>query len=310
MEASSTTKILEYFEQEYLPSNLRITSNSTIKHYNITIRQFGEFLGRDAKLEDMTDGNATRFCRWLQLEKDIATQTIEQRMNYLRAIWRWCCRERLIEKWPNFQTAPPEKPLPRAWTTQQIVELMDAARETDGHIGAVPAGVWWYNLHRFAWETGERLGAMLKARWDDVDSERCLIEIPAKYRKAKTRGMLYTISEDLMGDLVAMREFKTAPHFHLPINFDVIFYWPFTESTFYNHYDKILKRAGLPTDHRSKMHRIRRSFASHLEANGGNATEALKHSSRRITANSYLDESIIQRTPAFKMLPKLEGGEQ
>lgn len=299
MEINSQSTIRTVFEQEYLPSNLRITSQSTIRHYNIAIKQFSEYLGRTSTLADLSDGNCTRFCRWLQDTKSISTQTILQRMNYLRAFWRWCARERYVEKWPNFQTAPAAKPLPRAWTIQNIAKLMEAAAQTPGYITCIPAGIWWFNLHRFAWETGERKSAMLAARWDDTDVERCLVEIPAKYRKGKCKGMLYTISQELMEDLVAMR----------PGDEPLLFPWAATEMTFYNHYNKILKRAGLPCDSRSKLHRMRKSFASHLEANGGNATEKLDHSSRKITKESYLDESIIQRTPAYKMLPKIEGGE-
>lgn len=299
MDITPQSKIRDVFQGEYLPSNLRITSKSTIRHYDVTFRQFNEYLGRPATLADLTDGNCTRFCRWLQDTKEISPQTIAQRMNYVRAFWRWCSRLRYIEKWPNFHTAPVEKPLPRAWTTKQIEALLKAFRETPGFVGSIPAGIWWHNLHRFAWQTGERVGAMLKARWDDVDVDRCLVEIPAKYRKGKCRGMLYTISEDLMADLVAMR----------PGDEPLIFPFPHSEQTFYNRYAATLNRAGLPSDHKSKMHRMRRSFASYLEAAGGNATDALKHSRRSVTVDSYIDESIVDRTPAFKILPKLEGGE-
>lgn len=298
MEITTQSPIKDVFEQEYLPSNLRITSKSTIRHYDITIRQLSEYLGRPCTLADLSDGNCTRFCRWLQEHKKVSSQTIAQRMNYLRAFWRWCARERYVEKWPNFQTAPSEKPLPRAWTIQNIAKLMEAAAQTKGYVTCIPAGIWWFNLHRFAWETGERKTAMLSARWNDVDTERCLVEIPAKYRKGKCKGMLYTISQELMEDLVAMR----------PGDEPRLFPWASSEATFYNQYAKILKRAGLPSDHKSKIHRMRKSFASHLEANGGDATQALGHSRRTVTSESYLDESIIKRTPAFKMLPKIEGG--
>ena len=37
------------------------------------------------------------------------------------------------------------------------------------------------------------------------------------------------------------------------------------------------------------MQKVRRSFATHLEVAGGNATEALLHSLRSITENRYFD---------------------
>ena len=47
---------------------------------------------------------------------------------------------------------------------------------------------------------------------------------------------------------------------------------------------------------------MRRSFASHLEAAGGNATDALQHSSRRVTKESYLDERIVKSEAPNRLL--------
>lgn len=296
MEITPATPLANVMEDLYLPGNLRITSDSTLNHYRITIRHLRAFLGREPLLSDLTDATCIRFCRWYQETRDLAAPTINQRLEYLKAFWRWCARERFVEKWPNFHKLPESKPLPRAWTAEQIATLLNACQETPGFVTCIPAGEWWCNIHRFAWETGERIGAILKARWADTDPERCLVEIPAKYRKGKCRGMLYTISGELMADLLAMR----------PGDEPLLFPWHLTTKSFYKDYTKLLKRAGLPTDRRSKMHKMRRSFASHLEAAGGNATDALKHTSRRVTDESYLDESIIQRAPAYKSLPAIE----
>ena len=58
-------------------------------------------------------------------------------------------------------------------------------------------------------------------------------------------------------------------------------------------FDKVLSAAGLPTDRKSKFHRMRRSVASHLHAAGHNATDALGHSSADVTRKSYFDPNII-----------------
>lgn len=295
MEINTLTPIKVVYDELYLPSNLRITSRTTKNHYECTIRRLRKFLGREPVLSDLSDATCIRFMRWYLEQYEVEPQTVNQRMQHVKALWSWCARERFVEKWPNFHKLPESKPLPRAWTIDQIKALFRACRSTSGFVTCIPAGEWWLNLHRFAWESGERIGGILNAHWEDFAVDRCMIEIPAKYRKGKVKGMMYFLSEELTADLVAMR----------PGDEPLLFPWFADDDTFYNHLTNILKRAGLPTDRRSKMHRMRRSFASHLEANGGNATDAMKHSSRKITDDSYLDESIVNRTPAYKLLPSL-----
>ena len=51
----------------------------------------------------------------------------------------------------------------------------------------------------------------------------------------------------------------------------------------------------------------RRTFASWLEANGGNATEALQHTDRRTTKESYLDPTIATKAPASRIVGPVMG---
>jgi hypothetical protein len=45
---------------------------------------------------------------------------------------------------------------------------------------------------------------------------------------------------------------------------------------------------------KSGPQKMRRTFASHLEAAGGSETKALKHTDRRVTEESYLDPRIAE----------------
>ncbi len=75
--------------------------------------------------------------------------------------------------------------------------------------------------------------------------------------------------------------------------------------TFYNRYAAILKRAGLPVSRQFKTQALRRSFASFVEAAGGNATEAMAHTHRRTTERSYIDPTIAVRKSASQLLPEI-----
>lgn len=282
------------YSDQYLPLNLRIRSKKTESHYDITLKHFDELFGRSATKEDLTDENAIRFARWM-LSRPMRPPTVNQRLGYLRALWNWCAKKRIVDLWPTFPNVPEPQLTPRAWTLEQLDKLLASCAKEQGTIDGIPAATWWLNLHYFLWETGERIGATLKARWADVEPSAAIVSVPAELRKGQYHSMLYVISSDLMTELVAQRR---------PAH-KTIFPWPNSEATFYNHYDRILVRAGLPNDAKSKPHRMRRSYASHLKAKGGDPTYMFRHSSARLTQQSYLDPTIVDHTPSHTILPRL-----
>lgn len=285
----------QVYLQKYLPTNLRIRSESCKRHYRITIEDLARFLGREPELSDLTDDTILVFARWLNESRGISPYTVNQRLNYLSALWRWCAKKRYVEQWPTIGRVTEPEIVPRAWTIRQLSTLMPILAQQQGTVGGVPADQWWVNLHHFLWETGERIGATLQITWDMIDRHACTVSVPAEIRKGKHRSMLYTISSELMAALYRHKR-PGSPY---------VFPFPHTIATLYNRYARILKRAGLPHDHRSKFHRMRRSFASHLKAAGGDPTYEMRHSSARITLNSYLDPSISGDVPSYRKLPRL-----
>jgi integrase len=73
-----------------------------------------------------------------------------------------------------------------------------------------------------------------------------------------------------------------------------VFPWHLCESSFYHHYGKILRRAGLPDERKTKSHCIRVSHASWREAMGGDASKDLGHADRATTQKHYLDPRIAR----------------
>ena len=83
-----------------------------------------------------------------------------------------------------------------------------------------------------------------------------------------------------------------------------VFVWPFSFTYLWYELSRIQKLAGLPTDCKSKFHRIRRTVASYAEAAGANATVMLRHSKREIT-ESYIDPKICKRQQPADVLFRL-----
>ena len=173
--------------------------------------------------------------------------------------------------------------MPSCWTREQLGKLFEACDWQTGTIVGVEASAWWLAIHLFWWDSGERTGATLKLEWEHFDPTAGTMYVPGDIRKTNKRA-LYDLKPLTAEAIEAIREPRRK----------LIFELPGCLGTFYNHYTRLLKDAGLPHGRRDKPQKMRRSFASHLEAAGGNATEALGHSARSVTKDSYIDERIVK----------------
>jgi integrase len=285
----------DIYQNAYAKQNLKIRSESTRKHYRIMFKHLAEYLGHQPTIDDLNDEHAAGFAHWL-IARGLAAATVNQRLHYMRALWTWLAKRGIVSKFPTIIKLPEPARVPRGWSEKQIAQLFGACRRMQGMIAGVPAGDWWYGLHLFWWDTGERTMASLSIEWDWLDLETGVLDVPPEVRKGKHKGMLYTLKAPTLEVLRKIKQPKRR----------LIFPWPYHPGTFYNHYDRLLESAGLPTDRRSKPQKMRRSFASHIEAHGGNATEALDHTARSVTVRSYLDQSIVNRRPANLVLPIIQ----
>ena len=140
-------------------------------------------------------------------------------------------------------------------------------------------------MHRVALDTGERTSALLDLQWRHFDAGDATLEAPAEIRKGGRKPMLYRLKPKTIAALELLR----------PIGQKKIFPWPWDITTYYSHYKRLVKLAGMEwTPRRHGIQKCRRTFASHVEANGGDASRALAHTSRRVTEKSYLDPRIVK----------------
>jgi integrase len=287
-EFDSTSTLPDYFEGCYLP--LRIDKPNTERLYRTSIKKFGDYLGRPAVLGDFTDDTVARYLAELK-RKGAAPHSVSKEYDQLTALWRFASRRRTVETYPTLLRPKVPEYAPVAWTIEEFTKLVDAAAETDGYIGKVPAGKWWKALLLALYDSGERITAMLSIEWPQVDFADRRVLVGAMHRKGQTRDVLFSLHDETITALAAIHgEGRVFP-------------WPHSQTYIYNRFSKILRRAGLPDDAKSKFHRIRRTTASYFEKAGGNATELLDHSSRSVT-KKYLDARIVERQRATDLLPR------
>lgn len=269
-------------ETTYFRLNLRIRSQHTKNQYRYALNNFAEFLGHTPTIADLSDDNIAGMMGRL-LDEGLESQTVNSRRERIHALWTWLARRGAIGHWPT--TPPLDEPerIVEAWTIAEMNRLVAGCRATPGKIGVVPASEWWIGWHALQWNTSERFGAMLAATRAMLRGTA--LYLPAKIRKGKRKDARYTLWPETLNALAAVYHWSHSEKL-LP--------WPYHESTFWNQYGKLLEHAGLPNNRTCKTQKVRRSVATHIFANGGDATAALLHSSDAVTRKHYLDYSICR----------------
>lgn len=279
----------------YFPTSVTIRSEKTRSHYRGAMSDLKEAVGHDPTLSDLNDEAFGKMMAMLAA-RGLSAHSVNERRNKLRALWEWCARKKLVDEFPTIARMKAPRRIPRAWTIEQIRRLMAACRKEPGELlPGVLAADWWMALGFLQWDTAERIGALLACQWDWLDTESATLLIPAEARKGQDSDALFMLGPSTMAALARLK----------PAGQELILPWPQSQATFYSRYGDILLRAGLPTDRKSKTHRMRKSVASHLQARGHDAAMALGHSTPQVTRDSYLDPSIVGKPALTSVLPSL-----
>ena len=277
--------LYDYFNRIYRPKKLLGKSERTGRIYTQTFDRFAEFVQHKPMLIDLTEDNICGFMDW-HISAGRAFHTVDKEADKLLAITNYAARKRHIEAFVDRPNLDPPESLPTCWTREQLTTLLEACRTAAGKFGDAPRSVWWLAFHSLCLATGERTEAMLLLRWDMLKGD-CL-SVPASVRKGRRKAARYRLPAGVVATLERLRVFTVGAGliFAAP--------WKDRKNSFYKHYTGLLRSAGLPEGRDFKPQKLRQTFASFLEAAGGDATEALGHVDRRVTKQSYLDTSITE----------------
>lgn len=264
--------------------------DNTRRLYENSLGNFAAFLGHSPAFDDLTDDVLAGFIAWF-LDRGRSPHTANKCAGQIMALWRFAARKGIVSTWPDvdLEECPHRDPL--AWLQHELSALFLAILTTPGNVGSIRAPIWWTALHMVAWDSGERISALLGLRWKDIDLSDGWVRFPAEVRKGKKRDRTHRLHPKTID---ALRPMLRGPE-------SIVFAWPLSVPALYDHYQRILKRAGLPSDRTCKFHRMRRSTASWYEAAGGNATELLDHSGRKVTQR-YLDPRVVKAKHAADVL--------
>lgn len=284
--------VRELLDDEY--AVLRSLRPNAHYQFLLTLRRWEQFLGRPPELTDFDPLVVQRFLNHRKTE--VSAATAKKDRTHLVAIWSHAAKRRLVDQFPTLPAIRAPQRIPRAYRVEDVSALLTAANALDGSVGAIPAALWWHCIIRLAWESAERIGAILQLRWDDVDLDARAVVFRGETRKSSTRDIRRRISEDLAGQL---RRIEGRPN-------DLVFFWPTQYTSIWWRLRRLCDAAGVVP---RGFHGLRKASASYVAAAGGNATELLDHSNPKLAKDHYLDESIVQpRQSAIDLLPALTIG--
>jgi integrase len=286
-----TTCLWCFYGLKYSPRALRSRQPNTRKLYGVTLRAFGRFVERKPKLSDLNDETVGDYVAW-RLDNGASAATVNRDLINLLAIWRWAHKKHYLKNWPDVELERVPKRTPRAFTMEELEQVLESAQKESRPVGGVPGGDWWTALILTCFDTGERIGAVRRLTWDQVDLRRGFVTFLAEHRK----GGHEDSTKDIDADTVAVLK-------RLPRVEDAVFPWPYSENYIWSKLSPILTRAGLPTTRVFKFHCVRRSTASYIEAAGGNATDFFGHSKRSVTLR-YIDPRIAKQRSQLHLLPR------
>jgi len=290
-----TPKDLHQLWREYQNHNLRIRAPRTRENYERAIRRLAVIVGSNPpQLEHLQDQHLAALVRELLAEGKSAA-TANNYSKCIKALWNYANLRGYTSTRPSIAKLIEPEPEVSTWNKRELAALFRTCSIQPGYIGPVLARDWWLTLHMIAWDTAERTGALLEIRQDWIDRDESLLRIPAEHRKGGTKRAGYRLRPCTMSQIDQIWHPERERLFEgLELR------------SFHRAYNAVLALAGLPVGRRNGLQRIRRTVATLLERAGGDATEFLQHSDRRVTRRSYLDDARREVPGPVELLPPVE----
>jgi integrase len=281
----------DFFDKRYQPVRLIGKSPNTTRLYKCTIRSFSKWLGRPAIVADLNNQTVSEFLTWMLANTELSSATVAKDQAQLTVLWTFAAKHRWLGEFSDLQVIKSPERVPDAWSDAELRALMRACETAPGMVGNVEACKFWPALVSVIYDTGERIGAVMEIRRDDIDREGWLT-VRGEHRKGRTRDKRFKLRPKTLERIQAIKVFGQAK----------VFEWPFNPGYIFRKFGNILTRAGLPNNRRTKLHKLRRTTASNFEAAGGNATALLDHANRR-TTQRYLDPRVVKQVQPADLLP-------
>lgn len=272
-------------------------AEATFKAFEPDLNRFFAERGQKAETRQLIRGAVRHFARLgfttlddLSLEayrnermkQKCSLETVRGEMNKLLAFARFLGKKPVVKVPRKTHRAPV------AWSRKELAILFRAARSTKRSVYGLPGNVYYPAIISVCIDTGERIGAITRVKWGNVNWDDRTIIYPAEIRKGGYRDSVGQLSRGSINFLRALQAAATDTEPDDPI------FGLGHRSTLWRAYGRFLADCGLPNDRKRSFHCFRRTAASNVHRAGGDATAFLGHSSDSITRESYLAPSAFK----------------
>lgn len=295
--------LYSFFRDQYVPKRMIGAKQYSVECIRYSIVRFSKYLGRNPMLADLNEDSVTGFLNWILNVANLSVASANNSRGHLVSLWRYAHRRKLIDTLPDIEKIKQNRPLPTAWTLEELGRIIDESRKppkrrrTTGLL--YPPGLFFPALILTAYDTGLRLRALRGIARSGWKPERLEITSEADMMKHKI-SQSFRVSEQTRDALQTMLASAKSEH-ETPL----LFPWPHSEEALHGAYRRILERCGLYTGGNDSFHKLRRTSATHLTAAVGieAASRHLGHSSTDMTKR-YVDPRQTGDHNAGSLLPR------
>jgi len=213
-----------------------------------------------------------------------SSYTLRGHVAMLKAILKEAFDIGLISRVPRFPRVRVEKRNPDAWTLEETKKLFEYVGKLDGHVGSVPARLWWQSILLAGYYTGLRLSGLLNVYWFQVDLNGQFLRALANKNK---REQTFAIPTDLTAILQQIKDPPREKVWEHPYNSK----WPCKALR------RIVDAAGIPAPkhlHGQLFQKMRRTCITWTAVHDVSmATRVAGHASPETTIKHYVDPRML-----------------
>jgi hypothetical protein len=288
---SPVLDLLQYLERTYLKHQFDVSGGAACQ-YRISCRMLMDFAGRKIAVSELTDDLLLEWLASLR-RQNRSGRTINSKRQAILMLWRFAHRRgEHPQPPPDICRVPMARVMkrnPTAWNQNELKMLLMACRTAPSCDGWNPNH--WTALVLTCYDSGERLGALLKTPAHNLDYNRGLLLVEAEHRKWGEDKVhrLHPSTVAALEKIKASRE---------------LFPWPFGVRQIWVRFGKILKAAGLPATRRDKFHRLRRTAYTLVYAKLGPQAASEFAGHQTDLSAFYLDRTFLQAVDPLDALPR------
>lgn len=274
----------EFFRAVYCRD--RPLSPGTHYQYERSLRLLDEWQRRSVHPVEMSDALVSDWICWLE-ERDLSPVTIADHRRNVLVIWRHAARKRLCQRPEDVRRVPVPRPVPTAWTRDELRRLIATAERVPGYLGnGLPRRMYLVCLFRVAYESGLRRGDLFRLSVADVSADGAVATIQGKTRSGHV-AQLQPATVRLFGRLAARLKGDGDPWWQTPLR------WPHATRWLYTLTERICAAAGVG---RGALQQVRRTGATYVERDQpGAAMRYLGHRTPGLAYRHYVDPTKLDR---------------